>query len=210
MTATTKLDLENLNTLDWSKQNGLLPAIIQNQATGQILMQGYMSQEALQLTLSGKDVVFWSRSKNRLWKKGETSGNTLRLVEAYTDCDRDSLLILADPQGPTCHLDRDSCFDPSTTFDRLGWLENIIQSRKGLAADSSYTAKLLSETIDRVAKKVGEEGVEVAIAAAKQDDNELIDESSDLIYHLLVLLSHRGLTFSDVSNRLKQRHQQRQ
>ena len=201
MTATTKLDLENLNTLDWSKQNGLLPAIIQNQATGQILMQ---------LTLSGKDVVFWSRSKNRLWKKGETSGNTLRLVEAYTDCDRDSLLILADPQGPTCHLDRDSCFDPSTNFDRLGWLENIIQSRKGLAADSSYTAKLLSETIDRVAKKVGEEGVEVAIAAAKQDDNELIDESSDLIYHLLVLLSHRGLSFSDVSNRLKQRHQQRQ
>jgi len=196
------------DTLDWPKMDGLLPAIVQDAATGEVLMLGYMNRAALEATLADKMVTFHSRSKDALWRKGETSGNLLDLVEVCSDCDNDALLVLATPRGPTCHIGTVSCFGaegpPGVGF--LGALERVIQSRAGADPATSYTAKLLSEGPARAAQKVGEEGVETALAGRCGDDAELISEAADLIYHLTVLLKARGLALRDVVGALRERH----
>ncbi len=170
-------------------------------------MQGFMNREALEATLEKQLVTFYSRSKSRLWIKGETSNNVLTLVEVHTDCDKDSLLIYAKPQGPTCHLGSESCFaDTMPELAFLGKLERVIAQRKNASPESSYTASLFAKDLSRSCQKVGEEGVEVALAAMKNDNEELLNESADLLYHLIVLLQRQGLTLSDVVNTLKDRH----
>lgn len=201
-------------SIDWEKVAGLIPAIIQDNNSGQVLMLGYMNDEALAKTLATKQVTFWSRTKNRLWTKGETSGNVLHLKSIQLDCDQDTLLIQVDPIGPTCHLNTTSCFDNDDTTNTqpalvfLHQLEQVLADRKGADPDSSYTASLYNRGTKRISQKVGEEGVEVALAATSGDKAELVCESADLIYHLLVLLQDQNLALEDVINKLKQRHQQ--
>ena len=203
-------EIGQADALAWDKCAELLPAIVQHAFDGRVLMQAYMSRDALLKTLTSGRVTFWSRSRQELWTKGETSGNFLSLKAVYSDCDQDSLLILALPQGPTCHLGTDSCFDaeppaePTLTF--LSRLEALLQQRDRDRPEGSYTTQLLSEGIQRIAQKVGEEGVEVALAAASGDDGEVCEESADLVYHLLVLLHARGLPFERVIATLLQRH----
>jgi phosphoribosyl-ATP pyrophosphohydrolase/phosphoribosyl-AMP cyclohydrolase len=203
-----KITLKNLSKLAWDKGDGLLPCIVQDARSAQVLMQGYVNQEALEQTLSTKKVTFFSRSKLRLWTKGETSGHTLDLVDISADCDADSLLVMANPNGPTCHNGTTSCWADaqSSDFGFLAELESVLASRKGGDSDSSYTAFLYQQGIKRIAQKVGEEGVETALAATVKDLDELKNESADLIYHLIVLLQASGLSLSDVINVLKQRH----
>lgn len=200
---------ENLSQLAWDKMDNLLPAIVQDAVTGKVLMQGYMNPEALTATLDSKKVTFFSRSKQRLWMKGEESGNVLNLVEVGSDCDNDSLLILARPKGPTCHTGTESCwFDnqaPAYTF--LGDLERVLAERKYADPESSYTASLYSKGIKRIAQKVGEEGVETALAATVQDKEELKNEAADLLYHLTVLLQASDMSMKDVIAVLRARHQ---
>ncbi|MEC6880967.1 bifunctional phosphoribosyl-AMP cyclohydrolase/phosphoribosyl-ATP diphosphatase HisIE [Photobacterium piscicola] len=201
-------------SIDWEKVAGLIPAIIQDNNSGQVLMLGYMNDEALAKTLATEQVTFWSRTKNRLWTKGETSGNVLHLKSIQLDCDQDTLLIQVDPIGPTCHLNTTSCFDNDDTTNTqpalvfLHQLEQVLADRKGADPDSSYTASLYNRGTKRISQKVGEEGVEVALAATSGDKAELVCESADLIYHLLVLLQDQNLALEDVINKLKQRHQQ--
>lgn len=197
-------------SLDWAKCDNLIPAIVQHAHSGQVLMQGFMNQEALEKTLACGQVTFFSRSKQRLWTKGESSGNVLVLKAITTDCDRDSLLIAAEPVGPTCHLGNASCFDghPLPPLGFLAELEQLLAVRKGADPESSYTARLYGKGTKRIAQKVGEEGVEVALAAMAKDREELINESADLLYHLTVLLQNEGLTLQDVVQRLFERHRQ--
>ncbi|MFR9718533.1 bifunctional phosphoribosyl-AMP cyclohydrolase/phosphoribosyl-ATP diphosphatase HisIE [Aeromonas diversa] len=197
-------------SLDWAKCDNLIPAIVQHAHSGQVLMQGFMNQEALEKTLASGQVTFFSRSKQRLWTKGESSGNVLTLKAITTDCDRDSLLIAAEPVGPTCHLGNVSCFDghPLPPLGFLAELEQLLAARKGADPESSYTARLYGKGTKRIAQKVGEEGVEVALAAMAKDREELINESADLLYHLTVLLQNEGLALQDVVQRLFERHQQ--
>ena len=196
------------NSLDWPKMDGLLPAIVQDAASGEVLMLGYMNRAALDATIADRMVTFHSRSKNALWRKGETSGNVLDLVEVRMDCDQDALLVLATPRGPTCHTGTVSCFGdkgpPGVGF--IGELERVIQSRAGADPATSYTAKLLAEGPARAAQKVGEEGVETALAGRCGDDAELISEAADLVYHLTVLLRARGLGWGDLTGELRRRH----
>ena len=198
----------NAETLDWPKMDGLIPAIVQDAATGEVLMLGYMDRAALDATLADRMVTFHSRSKAALWRKGETSGNVLDLVEVRMDCDNDALLVLATPRGPTCHTGTTSCFGdqgpPGVGF--IGALERVIQSRAGADPTTSYTAKLLAEGPARAAQKVGEEGVETALAGRCGDDEELISEAADLVYHLTVLLKARELAWSDLTAELQTRH----
>lgn len=192
---------DNLSQLDFAKTAGLLPAIVQHALTGVVLMQGYMNQAALAHTLATNQVTFFSRSKQRLWTKGESSGHTLSLHSVHTDCDQDSLLIVALPQGPTCHTGCDSCFqvaDDHQAAALLSRLEHTIVARKQADPASSYTAQLFAEGRKRIAQKVGEEGVEVALAAVAGDDTEVLNESADLLFHLLTLLASRDLQLSDV------------
>jgi phosphoribosyl-ATP pyrophosphohydrolase/phosphoribosyl-AMP cyclohydrolase len=191
-------------TLDWEKQSGLLPAIVQDARTRKVLMLGYMSREALHTTLDRGEVTFYSRSKQRLWTKGERSGHTLRLVGIDTDCDRDTLLVQAQPQGPTCHLGRESCF-PQAPGDGLAELEAVVAQRERERPVGSYTTRLFEAGMKRIAQKVGEEGLEVALAAVVEDDAALLGEAADLIYHLTVLLRARGLGMSDVERALAAR-----
>ena len=184
-------------TLDWAKQDGLLPAIVQDARSRKVLMLGYMSRDALQVTLDSGNVTFYSRSKQRLWTKGESSGHTLRLMSIETDCDADTLLVQAEPRGPTCHLGRESCF-PQAPGDELGELEALIARRYEERPPGRYTTKLFDAGIKRIAQKVGEEGLETALAAVVEDDASLLGESADLLYHLVVLLRMRGLSLSDV------------
>ncbi|WP_417665468.1 bifunctional phosphoribosyl-AMP cyclohydrolase/phosphoribosyl-ATP diphosphatase HisIE [Pseudidiomarina sp.] len=197
----------NTNQVDFAKGEGLLPAIVQHGLSGEVLMQGYMDAAALTKTLETQNVTFFSRSKQRLWTKGESSGHTLQLLSVHTDCDQDSLLLLALPQGPTCHLGTRSCFTDAAALPMLQKLMDTIESRKGATADSSYTASLFAQGIKRAAQKVGEEGVEVALAATAGDNDELLNESADLLYHLLVVLAARDLSINDVLEVLQQRHQ---
>lgn len=196
---------ETLGQLAWDKQDGLLPAVVQDAETLRVLMLGYMNREALEMTLACRHVTFYSRSKGRLWTKGERSGHVLKLVSIETDCDADTLLIQAHPQGPTCHLERTSCF-PDAPGSFLGDLDALIAQRERERPVGSYTTKLFEGGIRRIAQKVGEEGVETALAAVAQEDADLLGESADLIYHLLVLLRARGLSLAQVEDLLRQRH----
>lgn len=196
---------EQIEALDWNKQGGLLPAIVQDAGNRRVLMVGYMNREALGSTLSSRRVTFWSRSKQRLWTKGETSGHTLDLVRIEADCDGDALLVLATPVGPTCHLDRPSCFkDAPGNF--LADLDALVSSRHRNRPRGSYTTTLFEAGTRRIAQKVGEEGVEAALAAVTQDDAGLLGEAADLVYHLMVLLRSRGLSLDDAVSVLRQRH----
>ncbi len=196
-----------IGSLDWSKGNGLLPAIVQDASSGRVLMQGYVNEAALMLTRTSGRVTFFSRSKDRLWTKGETSGHFLDLVSMHTDCDADSVLILARPNGPTCHRGCESCFDPSVepiAAEAL-ILDALVAERVRTRPAGSYTTRLLEEGVRRVAQKVGEEGVETALAAVAQDEDALVNEAADLIYHLTVLMHARGRSLSDVLSRLRER-----
>lgn len=196
---------DDLQALDWAKGDGLLPAIVQDASNLRVLMLGYMNAEALAATQTSGHITFYSRSKQRLWKKGETSGHVLELVSLRADCDNDTLLVLAHPRGPTCHLLRDSCFaDAPASF--IADLDALVAQRERERPSGSYTTKLFDEGIRRIAQKVGEEGVETALAAVVQDDNALLGESADLVFHLLVLLRARGLSLQDVSSLLQKRH----
>jgi phosphoribosyl-AMP cyclohydrolase / phosphoribosyl-ATP pyrophosphohydrolase len=194
----------DLATLDWNKQDGLLPSIVQDADTRRVLMLGYMDRAAAQVTLDTQRVTFFSRSRQRPWTKGETSGHVLALVSMEADCDRDALLVLARPAGPTCHLGTRSCF-PFAPADALAQLDMRIAERARERPQGSYTAKLVEAGIRRIAQKVGEEGVETALAAVAEDDTALLSEAADLLYHLLVLLHARGLSVRDVSAVLEAR-----
>jgi phosphoribosyl-AMP cyclohydrolase / phosphoribosyl-ATP pyrophosphohydrolase len=197
--------------VDFAKTDGLVPAIVQDADTGAVLMLAYMNREALDATLARKRAVFWSRSKQRLWEKGETTGHTLDVVDVALDCDSDTVLITAHPRGPACHTGTVTCFgdEPraaATSIAFLAKLENVIAQRATEQADSSYTAKLLAKGINKVAQKVGEEGVETALAGVNEPDDKLVDESADLLFHLLVLLRARGVPLARVVERLETRH----
>lgn len=204
----------NTDALDWNKGDGLLPAIIQDARTEAVLMLGYMNRDALSATLERQRVVFYSRSKQRLWEKGETSGNSLNLVSIAADCDNDTLLVRANPVGPACHRNTLTCFGDgslpqSDGFGFLARLEEVIKDRIASNPEGSYTAKLFAQGVKRMAQKVGEEGVEVALAAQAGDNPELISESSDLLFHLALLLRAKGLSLADVAAELAARHQAR-
>ncbi|QCO67798.1 bifunctional phosphoribosyl-AMP cyclohydrolase/phosphoribosyl-ATP diphosphatase HisIE [Luteimonas yindakuii] len=198
---TTTIDIDSL---DWNKSGGLLPAVVQDADSLRVLMLGYMDRQALQATCATRQVTFFSRSRNRLWTKGETSGNTLELVAIETDCDSDALLVRARPRGPTCHLGRASCF-VDAPHDVMAALDALVASRVDAPADASYTARLFAGGVRRIAQKVGEEGVETALAAVAEGDGALLGEAADLLYHLVVLLRARGLGWADVQRVLAAR-----
>ena len=193
-----------IDALAWEKQGGLLPAIVQDASTLGVLMLGYMDRAALLATIECVEVTFFSRSRQQLWRKGEQSGNVLRLVSIETDCDRDALLVMAEPAGPTCHLGSTSCF-PNAPHDVLATLDVRIGERERERPAGSYTTTLFEAGVRRIAQKVGEEGVETALAAVVQDDAALLGEAADLLYHLLVLLRARGLSLADARAVLKSR-----
>ncbi len=194
-----------LAQLDWAKGEGLLPAVVQDADTLQVLMLGYVSAESLQVTLASGHLTFYSRSKQRLWTKGEQSGNVLAVVSIAVDCDADTVLVQARPAGPTCHTGAESCF-PKAPKDFIGGLDALVAQRAEQRPAGSYTTRLFEEGTRRIAQKVGEEGVETALAAVVQEDDALLGEASDLVYHLLVLLRARGLSLQDVRNLLESRH----
>ena len=194
----------DIDTLAWDKQGGLLPAIVQDASSLRVLMLGYVSRESLALTLASGRVTFFSRSQQALWTKGETSGNTLQLVSVEADCDRDSVLVLALPQGPTCHNGTASCFAQAPA-DAVAALDAVVAQRQVADSDASYTRRLFDAGIARIAQKVGEEGVETALAAVTADDASLRGEAADLTYHLLVLLRARGLDWNAVRAELARR-----
>jgi phosphoribosyl-ATP pyrophosphohydrolase/phosphoribosyl-AMP cyclohydrolase len=209
--AGTPLRLADIDTLDFAKADGLLPAVVQHADTGAVLMVGYMNRDAFRETISRRHVVFFSRSKQRLWEKGETSGHFLELDQIRTDCDRDALLVTARPLGPVCHEGTATCFgdEPTTKGERLAFLaalEGVIEQRIAESPQDSYTARLFAEGPKRIAQKVGEEGIEVALAAVTETDDKVVSESADLVFHLLVLLRSRGLSFQSVVAELKSRH----
>jgi phosphoribosyl-ATP pyrophosphohydrolase/phosphoribosyl-AMP cyclohydrolase len=202
----------NDRTPDFSKDNGLLPAVVQHCDTGRVLMVGYMNEEAYMTTISTGRVTFFSRSKGRLWTKGESSGNWLTVKSMALDCDSDAVLIQALPAGPTCHTGQESCFDHAENGEKrpilgafLSKLTHTIRERRTSGGSGSYTAELFNSGLDRIVQKVGEEGVEVVIAGKNDDTDKLIDESADLVFHLMVLLEARGVTLRDVEQRLQAR-----
>jgi phosphoribosyl-ATP pyrophosphohydrolase/phosphoribosyl-AMP cyclohydrolase len=197
-------------TLDFSKGNGLIPAIIQDAVTNKVLMLGYMNEEAFEKTVTTKKVTFFSRSKNRLWTKGEESGNVLHLVSFAPDCDNDTLLVKVHPAGPVCHTGDDTCWGENNRDDIqfLRYLQDFIDKRKQEMPEGSYTTSLFNKGINRMAQKVGEEAVETVIEATNGTDDRLIYEASDLIYHLIVLLTSKGYRIEDLANELKKRHKE--
>lgn len=206
---TTATDEAALATrIDWHKGGGLVPAVVQDVRSHAVLMLGYMNHEALAATLARRRVVFFSRSKQRLWEKGETSGHALELVRLQLDCDADTLLVTARPNGPVCHTGSATCFGaaPPSATGFLTELEDIIHQRIREPSTASYTAKLHAAGIKRIAQKLGEEGLEVALAAVGESDAALRGECADLLYHLLVLLAERSLSLEQVTAELQQRH----
>jgi phosphoribosyl-ATP pyrophosphohydrolase/phosphoribosyl-AMP cyclohydrolase len=207
------VDELDIDKLDWAKGGGLLPAIVQDASSGVVLMLGYVNREALEATRASGRVTFWSRSKRRLWTKGETSGHFLEARSIAADCDADTLLILARPQGPACHKGTPTCFGdnpPHAAAERLAFLAvlgEVIRARIAERPEGSYTAKLLDEGPRRIAQKVGEEGLELALAALAQNDEEVLGEAADLLYHVLLLLESKGLSLGQVTDRLEARHQ---
>jgi len=216
--------MQSLNELDWQKMGGLIPAVVQDEATKRILMLGYMNQESLAMTLATKQVTFFSRSKNALWVKGESSGNYLHLCDIFPDCDGDSLLVTARPIGPTCHQGTASCFkgeiyengeegdgNPENSAakaiqdDVFSHLEKTIESRYVERPQGSYVTSLFNDGLSRIAQKVGEEGVEVALAAVVEDKQTLSEEAADLLFHLLVLLRMKDIPFKEVLSVLQRR-----
>jgi phosphoribosyl-ATP pyrophosphohydrolase/phosphoribosyl-AMP cyclohydrolase len=197
-------------TINFNKsENGLIPAIIQDAITKNVLMLGYMNEEAFNKTNDTKKVTFFSRSKQRLWMKGEESGNVLNLVDIKLDCDNDTLLIQATPEGPTCHKGSDTCWNEvnSQNFGFLSELESIIQNRKeDIENKDSYVASLFQKGINKIAQKVGEEAIEVVIEAKDDNDHLFLDESADLLFHYLILLQAKGFNLNDIVNVLKKRH----
>lgn len=195
--------------LDYSKLNGLVPAIIQDAVTGKVLMLGFMNEEALAKTLEINKVTFFSRTKNRLWTKGEESGNFLNVVSIQEDCDRDTLLIKANPVGPVCHEGWDTCFNeanPTDGFAFLKYLQDFIDQRYREMPEGSYTTSLFKKGINRMAQKVGEEAVETVIEATNGTEEGFLYEASDLVYHLIVLLASKGYRLDDLGLELKKRH----
>lgn len=196
-----------ISALDWEKGGGLIPTIVQDYDSGQVLMLGYVNQESMERTIATNRVTFFSRSRKTIWQKGETSGNTLQLVRWAIDCDSDTILILAKPDGPTCHTGQVSCFGKgaSGAWGFLEELEAHLKIRRQDSTGQSYTAKLLESGIHRVAQKVGEEGIETVIAAVSGDKGDLANETADLVYHVLVLLLARGMSWKEVLGVLAQR-----
>ncbi|QJC38053.1 bifunctional phosphoribosyl-AMP cyclohydrolase/phosphoribosyl-ATP diphosphatase HisIE [Enterobacteriaceae endosymbiont of Donacia marginata] len=197
-----------LNNLNWTKINGLIPVIIQHKISGQILMHAYMNQKALQITLKNKKVTFFSRTRNKIWTKGETTGNFLYVQKITTDCDKDTLLILVKPINKTCHLNEYSCFKNTISdFTFLYLLENILNKKKSsLESSSSYTHKLYQSGLKRITQKVGEEAIETIIAANDNNKKETMQETADLIYHLIVLLKIKNINLYDIIKILKKRN----
>ncbi len=197
-----------INQLDFQKNNGLIPVIIQDNQTNKVLMLGYMNADALEKTLLEKRVTFFSRSKQRLWTKGESSGNFLNLVSIAKDCDKDTLLVKANPVGPVCHTGADTCFEETNRTDNfLLHLEKVIQDRRDNPSGKSYTTSLFKKGINKVAQKVGEEAVELVIEAKDNDKDLFMGEAADLMYHYLVLLAAKNYTLEEVIDVLKSRHQ---
>ena len=196
--------------IDFSKYaDGLVPAIVQDQQTGKVLMLGFMNQEAVDATISQQKVTFFSRTKNRLWTKGEESGHFLNLVSMQLDCDQDTLLIQANPNGPVCHKGTDTCWgeeNKKSSVDFLQELETVIANRKNAAPESSYVASLFQKGINKIAQKVGEEAVETVIEAKDQNDELFIGEAADLLFHYLILLQAKGFTLTDITKELQKRH----
>ena len=205
MKSEPKVEIQDLN---WDKVNGLIPTIVQGVRSGRVLMLGFMNPEALEKTLETGLVTFWSRSRQKLWTKGETSGNSLKVEEIRPDCDGDSLLTLVEPQGPTCHRGTVSCFGQDhelVALEFLDFLEGLIVDRKRLKPQDSYTTELFEKGLPQIAKKVGEEAAEV-IVSAFQERQRTVEESADLLYHLLVLLAEREVSMVEVVEELKRRH----
>ncbi|HEY0896248.1 MAG TPA: bifunctional phosphoribosyl-AMP cyclohydrolase/phosphoribosyl-ATP diphosphatase HisIE [Sphingobacteriaceae bacterium] len=192
--------------IDFKKGDGLVPVIIQDERTLEVLMLGYMNEEAFEETVRGQKVTFYSRSKNRLWTKGEESGNYLWVKSISLDCDQDTLLILADPEGPTCHKGTRSCFNTAFNQNFLFELENIIRDRYEHPAEGSYVNSLREKGLNKIAQKVGEEGVETVIAALAESETDLVNEASDLIFHLMVLLREKNLSLKTIAKNLETRH----
>ena len=202
----------DVSKVDFAKGDGLVPAIVQDAGNGAVLMLGYMNREALEQTLARKRAVFFSRSKQRLWEKGETTGHTLELVDIALDCDADTLLITARPRGPACHNGTLTCFgnEPRSAAGEIAFLatlEQVVEQRAADKPEASYTARLLEKGIAKVAQKVGEEGVETALAGVADTNDKLVEESADLLFHLLVLLRARGVPLRDVVAKLESRHE---
>jgi phosphoribosyl-ATP pyrophosphohydrolase/phosphoribosyl-AMP cyclohydrolase len=198
----------NPETLDWKKGDGLIPAVVQDATTGQVLMLGYMNREAFDFTVDSGKVTFWSRSRETLWTKGETSGNTLVFGEALTDCDQDTLLIRAKPRGPVCHTGSLTCFEDKRHFGGiafLSYLEELIQARVRELPEDSYTSELVRKGTPQILKKVGEEAIEVLVSA-QEEPRRTVEEIADLIYHLLVLAAVRKISLEDVVGELAGRH----
>ena len=209
-----KFTPDDMQRVDWNKNDGLVPAIVQHAGSGRVLMLGYMDRAALAATLARGRVVFFSRSRQRLWEKGETSGNFLQLIDIRCDCDADTLLVIARPEGAVCHTGSASCFgdEPLTAAAPLSFLlelEQLIAERIAESPEGSYTARLYARGVRRVAQKVGEEGLEVALAGAGEPDDALLGECADLLYHLLVLLRSRSLPLAAVIEELRGRHDAR-
>jgi phosphoribosyl-ATP pyrophosphohydrolase/phosphoribosyl-AMP cyclohydrolase len=205
---------EQVATLDWDKGRGLLPAIIQDADSGQVLMLGFMNHEALERTLASRRVTFYSRTRESLWTKGETSGNYLEVRSVSVDCDADTLLVGVRPTGPVCHKGTQSCFADAelpgaTQLAFLSRLEEILSDRIARGPEGSYTASLFAQGPTRIAQKIGEEGVEVALAAVGEDDAKVVGETADLFYHVLLLLRQRGLSLAAVAAELELRHADR-
>lgn len=207
-----KITPDDIERVDWNKSDGLVPAIVQHAGSGRVLMLGYMDRAALAATLARGRVVFFSRARQRLWEKGETSGNFLQLIDIRCDCDADTLLVIARPEGPVCHTGSSSCFGDelltaAAPLSFLLELEQVIAERIAEAPEDSYTARLYERGVRRVAQKVGEEGLEVALAGAGESDDALVGECADLLYHLLVLLRSRSLPLAAVIEELRRRHE---
>ncbi len=195
--------------IDFDKMGGLVPAIIQDSVTKNVLMLGFMNEEAYQKTIDTKKVTFWSRTRNCLWTKGETSGNYLDLVDIRLDCDNDTLLVKVHPQGPTCHLGTDTCWGEDNSLNPilfLSELQNFIDKRHQEMPENSYTTSLFKKGINKMAQKVGEEATETIIEATNGTNEQLVYESSDLLYHLIVMLTAKGLSIEDVASELIKRH----
>jgi phosphoribosyl-ATP pyrophosphohydrolase/phosphoribosyl-AMP cyclohydrolase len=200
-----------IDSVDFAKGDGLVPAIVQDADTGAVLMMAYMNREALEQTLARRRAVFYSRSKQRLWEKGENTGHMLEVVDVALDCDADTLLVSARPRGPACHNGTLTCFgdEPRSSAASIAFLaklEGVVAQRASEKPEDSYTARLLGKGINKVAQKVGEEGVETALAGANDSDQKVIEESADLLFHLLVLLRARGVALGKVVEELERRH----